>query len=37
MGQEEAEAGPQRGTLLRRAHELLESGKSHGKIVLSWS
>lgn len=22
---------------LRRAHELLESGKSHGKIVLSWS
>src|SRR2546430_10237298 len=24
MGQEEAEAGPQRGTLLRRAHELLE-------------
>ena len=24
MGQEEAEAGPQRGILLRRAHELLE-------------
>jgi NADPH:quinone reductase len=22
---------------LRRAHELIESGKSHGKIVLSWS
>ena len=22
---------------LRRAHELLESGKSHGKIVLTWS
>lgn len=22
---------------LRRAHELLESGKSHGKIVLSWA
>jgi NADPH2:quinone reductase len=22
---------------LRRAHELLESGKSHGKIVLAWS
>ena len=29
--------GPVNAANLRRAHELLESGKSHGKIVLSWS
>lgn len=29
--------GPVNATNLRRAHELIESGKSYGKIVLSWS
>jgi NADPH:quinone reductase len=30
------EFGPVNAANLKRAHELLESGKSHGKIVLAW-